>query len=99
MDIRIQSVNFNAEPELIDFVNRKVEKLNQFFNGIVAAEVYLRAENVTGTENKFAEIRLLIPGNDVVAKKQSASFENSVDQVVEALSRQLKKRKEKVRGV
>jgi len=99
MDIRIQSVNFNAEPELIDFVNKKVEKLNQFFNGIVAAEVYLRAENVTGAENKFAEIRLLIPGNDVVAKKQSASFENSVDQVVEALSRQLKKRKEKVRGV
>ena len=99
MDIKIHSIRFDADKRLIDFINAKVKKLIQFYDGIIGCEVFLRLENDQNTENKVAEIRLDIPGSDVFAKKKSKSFEESIDGVIEALKRQLSKHKEKQRGV
>ena len=99
MDIKIHSIHFDADKKLIDFINSKVHKLIQFHEGIIGAEVFLRLENDQSTENKLAEIRLDIPGADVFAKKKTKSFEESLDNVNEALKRQLTKHKEKLRGV
>lgn len=99
MNVRTQSVNFNAEPKLLAFVEDKLQKLDQFYDQIVDAEVYLRVENVTDGVNKLAEVRVNIPGNDLIAKKQCKSFEEAIDQSVDVLKRQLNKRKERVRGV
>lgn len=99
MDINIHSVKFDADKKLIDFINVKVKKLIQFYDGIIGCEVFLRLDNDQSPDNKVAEIRLDIPGSDVFAKKKTKSFEESVDGVVEALKRQLTKQKEKQRGV
>lgn len=99
MNITINSVHFEADKKLVSFVNQKVEKLLQFYSEIISADVYLRLENSQDTENKVAEIRLDIPGNPLFAKKQSKSFEESTDEVVEALRRQLTKHKSKTKGV
>lgn len=99
MDIKIHSIHFDADKKLIDFINSKVKKLIQFYEGIIGAEVFLRLENDQTAENKLAEIRLDIPGSDVFAKKKSKSFEESIDNVIEALKRQITKHKEKQRGV
>ena len=99
MNVRTQSVNFNAEPKLLAFVEDKLQKLDQFYDQIVDTEVYLRVENVTDGVNKLAEVRVNIPGNDLIAKKQCKSFEEAIDQSVDVLKRQLNKRKERVRGV
>jgi putative sigma-54 modulation protein len=99
MDIKIHSIHFDADKRLIDFINNKVKKLIQFYDNIIGVEVFLRLEKDQGTENKLAEIRLDIPGNDIFAKKKSKSFEESVDISIEAIKRQIAKHKEKQRGV
>ncbi len=99
MDIQIHSIHFDADKKLVDFINTKVKKLIQFYDNIIGAEVFLRIEKGQSTENKVAEIRLDIPGSDVFAKKQTNSFEESIDTSIEAIKRQLTKHKEKQRGV
>jgi putative sigma-54 modulation protein len=98
MDIKIHSVRFDADIKLIDFIKSKVSKLIQFNDDIIAAEVYLRLENAGDMENKIGEIKLDIPGNSLFAKKQSKSFEEAIDLAVEALRKQVKKKKEKLRN-
>jgi putative sigma-54 modulation protein len=99
MDIKIHSIHFDADKKLIDFINNKVKKLIQFHDNIIGVEVFLRLENDQTAENKLAEIRLDIPGHDVFAKKKSKSFEESIDNCLEAIKRQLTKFKEKQRGI
>ncbi len=98
MDIKIHSVHFDADKKLEDFIENKVSKLDQFYDNIISAEVFLKIEKNQSPENKIAEIKLQIPGSDLFAKKQSDSFEESADASVTALEKQLKKRKEKQRG-
>tara|TARA_R110002049_G_scaffold271294_2_gene448531 strand:- start:488 stop:790 length:303 start_codon:yes stop_codon:yes gene_type:complete len=100
MDVKlnVRSVHFDADQKLIDFIQEKINKLSQYFDKIIEADVYLKLENGPSMENKTVEIRLYIPGNDLFAKKTSKSFEESTDDTTEALRRQVKRRKEKERG-
>lgn len=97
MQTDIKSIHFKADSKLEDFIKEKVEKLSQFYDGVISAEVTLKLDNNEGTDNKISEIRLNVRGNDLYAKKQSKSFEESIDSVAEALRKQLMKYKEKVR--
>tara|TARA_R110002073_G_scaffold139232_3_gene289448 strand:- start:327 stop:632 length:306 start_codon:yes stop_codon:yes gene_type:complete len=98
MKVRIQSVNFNIDRSLVDFVETKVSNLDKFYDKIIDAEVYLKVENTSDKENKIAEIKLNIPGGDLMVKKQCKTFEEGVDLAVDSLRRQLNKRKEKQRA-
>ncbi len=98
MDIKIHSVRFDADIKLIDFVKAKVSKLEQFNDGIIAAEVFLRLENAQDMENKVSEIKLDIPGNSLFAKKQGKTFEEATDLAVDALRKQAKRKKDKLRN-
>ena len=97
--LNVESVNFDADVKLIDFIQNKVNKLSLFFDPIIEANVFLKVENNHEVENKSVEIRLVVPGYDLFAKKVAHNFEAATDNVVEALRRQAKKRKEKVRGI
>ena len=97
MKVTTQSVNFNASSDLIDFIEKKVSSLIKFHDKILNAEVFLKLENSRDKENKTAEIKINIPGNELVVKKQYKSFEESVSIGVETLKRRLKKSKEKLR--
>ena len=99
MNVRINSVKFTADKKLEKFVESKVKKLAQIYDDIIGAEVFLRLENTQDLENKIAEIKIDIPGNELFAKKQTKSFEESTDSAIDALKRQIAKYKEKVRGV
>ena len=99
MNIKINAVKFSADQKLERFIQNKVKKLLQFYEDIIAVEVFLKLENTQSLENKVTEIRLEIPGNELFAKKQSKSFEESTDNALDALKRQLTKHKEKIRGL
>lgn len=98
MDIKISSVHFDADKKLIDFINKKVNKLEKFFDEIINAEVILRLENTQDLDNKVSEIKLIIRGNDLFAKKQSKTFEEAIDNAIDALRQQIEKHKGKVKG-
>ncbi len=95
MRVKIQSIHFDADAKLLNFVESKVGKLSTYSNAIIDSEVFLRLDKSSSHENKVAEIKLLVPGNDLFAKRQCKTFEEATDQAVEALRRQLKKQKEK----
>jgi len=95
MTIKIQSVHFDADQKLLNFIEERVNKLSLFDDTILGAEVILRLDKNENTENKLSEIRLIISGYDLFAKRQCKSFEEAVDQTVEALKHQLSKQKGK----
>lgn len=97
MNVTIQSVKFDAADKLKAFIEQKVNKLDVFFDGIIDAEVILKLDKSETSENKVAEISLKVPGSDLFAKKQTKTFEESIDLCCEALRKQLIKKKEKVK--
>ena len=99
MKVNTQSVNFNADIKLINFIQKRMEKLNQFYDKVINADVYLKVENTSSKENKIFEARINVPGDSFVVKKVCKTFEEGVDSAVSSLERQLKKRKEKIRKV
>lgn len=96
MEVNIQSVHFDADIKLIEFIKEKVGKLNLFFDQIIGSEVILRVSKSDIKENKLVEIKLMIPGKDLFAKKTNKSFEAATDEAVEALRKQLVKHKGKI---
>ena len=99
MNIQIHSVRFDADKKLIDFVHQKLEKLTQFDEDIVNAEVYLRLDKDQERENKISEIKLELPGGPLFARKQSRTFEEATDEAIDALKKQITRHKQKMRGV
>lgn len=99
MNIKINSVKFSPTKKLESFVESKVKKLGQFYDDIIAAEVFLKVENTQDLSNKVAEIRIEIPGNELFVKKQTKSFEESTDNAIDALKKQITKAKQKRKGV
>jgi putative sigma-54 modulation protein len=96
MTINIQSVHFDADKKLLDFVEEKVDKLKIFYDGLINTEVALRLDKSSTSDNKICEIKMLGRGHEFFAKKQCASFEEATDLVCEALRSQIKKHKEKL---
>jgi len=97
MKVNAQSVNFNADVKLIQFVQNRLDKLDMFYDKVISSDVYLKLDNTSSKENKIAEIKLNIPRDKFVIKKQCKSFEEAVDSACSSLERKLKKRKEKTR--
>ncbi|ARV10424.1 ribosomal subunit interface protein [Winogradskyella sp. PC-19] len=98
MNVNTQSINFVADVKLKDFIQRRFEKLNLYYDKIIQADVYLKVENTSDKENKVFEAKLSVPGDTFVVKKHSKSFEEGADLVASSLMRRLKKRKEKLRS-
>jgi ribosomal subunit interface protein len=99
MDVKVQSVHFKADQKLIDFCEKRINKLELFFEGIIGSELILKLEKDEDQENKVAEIKLSVPSNEYLfAKKQAKTFEEAVDSAVDALRKQLDKYKMKVKS-
>jgi putative sigma-54 modulation protein len=99
MKVNFQSVNFKADQKLLDYVQQRLDKLDQFYDRVIDADVYLKVNNTNTRENKIVEIRLNVPGSDILVEKQGIAFEEATDQAADVLKRQLSKHKEKIRGV
>ena len=96
MRIQTQSVHFDADAKLLNFISKKMKKLEKFHNRITSADVILKLENPSAkVQEKVAEIILNVPGSTIVAKEKSKLFEESVDSAIESLKRQLLKYKSK----
>ncbi len=96
MKIHIQSIAFTLRKEVGDFIQGKVKKLIRFYREIISIEVSLKVDKSNTKKNKFCTIRLIIPGNDLLSSARCKTFEAATAQAVEALARQVKKRKTKV---
>ena len=97
MKVNITSVHFKTDQKLENFIEKKISKLSGMIEGVMGSEVTLKLDNSEKRENKVAEIRLLIKGYDLYAKKQSSTFEHATDTAVDALKKQVEKYKGRLR--
>ncbi|MEC7654709.1 MAG: ribosome-associated translation inhibitor RaiA [Bacteroidota bacterium] len=91
MDIQIHSIHFDADKDLLSFIKFKLNKLITFNDSIISADVFLKIEKNNEMENKLVDIKIKVPGKELFAKRQAISFEAAVDEVTEALRRQVVK--------
>ena len=91
MQIQINSIHFDADKTLLDFVTAKLQKLLTFNGELQTCEVFLRVEKSDTRENKVVEVKAHLPGKDLFAKRRAVSFEAAMDEVHEALRRQVMK--------
>ena len=94
MKVNLHNVGFTVDQKLVDFIQKKMDKLDLFYDRVIDAEVYLKLDNTTAKENKIVEIKVNVPGDSFVVKKQFKSFEEGVDACENPIERFLKKYKE-----
>jgi putative sigma-54 modulation protein len=97
MKVFTQSVNFNADAALIKFTEKKVESLIKYHDKIVDAEVFFKVQSTSDKENKITEVKINIPGSELMVKRETKTFEEGINLAVDSLKRQLKRSKEKQR--
>jgi len=96
MKTNIQSIGFTASEELTAFVKEKTAKISLHFDNIITSEVCLKSEKSATNENKICDIRLVIPGNDLLASSQCTTFEEAIAQASDAIIKQIEKHKTKI---
>ena len=97
MKLFVQSLNFNSDKKLIDFVEGKVKVLERYHDKIIGAYLFLKVQRTSDKENKNTELKINIPGSELIVKRESKSFEEGVSLAVDSMKRQLKKIKQKER--
>jgi putative sigma-54 modulation protein len=96
MNVNIQTVRFDADNRLVDYINRKLQKLSTFHDRIIQVSVFLKLDNVVhNIKDKIAEIRVHVPRQDFFVKSTSKSFEQSFDDAFESIVTQIKRKKQK----
>ncbi|RRQ45385.1 ribosome hibernation-promoting factor, HPF/YfiA family [Chryseobacterium sp. SC28] len=94
MKITIQSVGVTPHEPLKERIEKKLSKLETFYDKIVEIAVYLKVENTSEKENKTTELVVKVPGDDIVVKKTCATFEESLDECFDTAKKLLIKKKE-----
>ena len=98
MEIKIQSIHFDATEKLEAFIEKKVAKLEKSFEDIQKVEVQLKVVKPATAQNKEASLSVAVPGSTLFVEKTSDTFEESIDLCVDSMRSQLQKFKEKLRN-
>lgn len=94
MEIKIKSLKFDADQKLVAFVEKKVSKLEKFFDGVDSVDVILSL--LQEPDNKNAKIQIHVPGQELVIEKNAKSFEDAITECADAMKEKLTRYKEKL---
>ena len=93
MEIRVQSIKFNADQKLLDFVEKKFSRVEKFYDAITGVDVALSL--LPDQENKNVQVIVSVPGGTIVVEKNAKTFEDAVVDCADILKERLVKEKEK----
>ncbi|OIQ21048.1 MAG: ribosomal subunit interface protein [Flavobacterium sp. MedPE-SWcel] len=97
MKVNVHAVNFSVDHKLVGFVQARLDKLEKYYDKIVYSDVFFKLDNTNGKANKIAEVKINVPGDEFMVKKQCKTFEEAVELAAGSMERLLVKRKQKVR--
>jgi putative sigma-54 modulation protein len=98
MKVNVHAVNFNVDRKLIGYVQERLDKLEKYYDKVVNSDVFFKLDNTSDKENKIAEIKVTVPGDEFIVKKQCKTFEEAVELAADSMERLLMKRKQKIRA-
>lgn len=90
MKVLTQAIHFKADAKLLEFIQKKLDKLELFYDRVIDAEVFLHLLNTSDRENKMMELKLRVPGETFMVKKQAATFEECTDLCADSMRRKLR---------
>ncbi|GAB2457067.1 hypothetical protein GCM10011375_05460 [Hymenobacter qilianensis] len=96
MKVQMHSVHFTADQSLLDFIQKRLDKLETFYDRVTEGEVIMKLNNKDGIDNKTVELKVLVPGSTLFSQADAATFEAATDEAAEGLRRQIKRHKEKL---
>jgi putative sigma-54 modulation protein len=95
MEVNIQSVKFDASKQLLEFVEKKMSRLERFESASTGVDVVLKLDKDSEKGNKVALVTLHVPGNDILTEQRAHTFEEAVDLALDVVKRQIEKRRDK----
>ena len=75
MEIKIQSIHFDATEKLQAFIEKKVAKLEKSLDDIQKVEVQLKVVKPATAQNKEVSLSVTAPGTTLFVEKTSDTFE------------------------
>jgi putative sigma-54 modulation protein len=99
MKVNVHAVNFTVDRKLVGYVQERLNKLEKYYDKVVYSDVFFKLDNNNAKENKIAEIKINVPGDEFIVKKQCKTFEEAVELCADSMERLLMKRKHKIRAV
>ena len=96
MKVSVHAVNFTVDKRLVDFIQERLDKLEKYYDKVVSADVFLKVEKTSEKENKIVEVKINVPGDEFLVKKQCKTLEEALELSAESIQRMLVKRKEKI---
>lgn len=97
MNVKIQSVKFDADQKLVSFIQEKMNKLERFTEGVISADVILKIDKDHEHGNKVVTLKLDLAGAELISERRSKTFEEAFDNGIDALKKQIEKHKEKTK--
>lgn len=97
MEVKVQSIHFDATEKLQAFIEKKTAKLEKSFEDIQKVEVQLKVVKPATALNKETSMNVSVPGNTLFVEKTCDTFEEGIDLCIDAMRVQLAKFKEKLR--
>ena len=98
MKVNVHAVNFTVDRKLVVFVQDRLDKLEKYYDKVVNSDVFFKVDNTGNKVNKIAEIKVSVPGDEFIVKKQCKTFEEAVELASDSMERLLMKRKQKIRA-
>ncbi|MBR2261837.1 MAG: ribosome-associated translation inhibitor RaiA [Paludibacteraceae bacterium] len=95
MDVTVKAIHFDVKASLEEFIQKKINKLEQYSDKITSANVTLQVVKPEVSDNKEVMLKVLMPNNELVVTKTADSFEEAFDNAMDAMIRSIKKAKEK----
>lgn len=92
MQINITGQHVELTDSMQEYVNNKFQKLERFFEHITNTHVILKVEKL----QQIAEATLHVSGGEIHASAEDEQMYAAIDALVDKLSRQLTKHKEKL---
>ncbi len=97
MKVNVHAVNFTVDRKLVVHVQERLDKLEKYYDKVVHSDVFFKVDNTAAKINKIAEVKITVPGDEFIVKKQCKTFEEAVMLAADSMERLLVKRKQKTR--
>ena len=97
METRIQSVHFDASAQLLEYVEKKVAKIEKLCDGATSLEVTMKLIKPETAMNKEVALNLSSSFGEMFAAKVSDTFEDALLAAIDAIKAQIEKKREKIK--
>ncbi len=97
MVTRVQTIHFDASQQLLEFVEKKVAKLEKLCEGATSLDVAMKLIKPETAMNKEVSLKLSTGGGELFASKISDTFEDALLGSIDALKGQIEKKREKMK--